>query len=156
MIRSMKKFLPIQTISAATFRPYGRVIHYPQKNKKSPHHNLFRIVLSDPAAPGWRIAYLIVRDRCIGRLEQHPGSHESFEPISGHSLLFVAGHRRPDAIRCFRLDRPVIVTKGIWHGIVTLGRESEVKLTENARVTCAYWRLEAKLLRKDFSARKKA
>ena len=41
------------------------------------------------------------------------------------------------------LDRPVVLRKGVWHGIITLGKESEVKITENAHVRCVYWQLPA-------------
>lgn len=127
----------VKKISAANFRRYGTIIEYPNKHSKSRKVNLFRIVLKEPKPTGWRIAYLIVRDRFIKRLEQHPGSFESFEPVKGKSLLYVSA--RPDGkIECFRLDRPVILKKGIWHGVVTLGPESEIKIAENAKVKCVY------------------
>ncbi len=31
--------------------------------------------------------------------------------------------------------RPVILKKGIWHEVVTLADETEIKLTENANIT---------------------
>ena len=132
-------------ITSSNFRRYGRMIEYPHKNKKSKKVNLFRIVLTEPKIKGWRIAYLIVRDKTIKKLEQHPSSFESFEPIKGRSLLYVSPRRDQKAIECFYLDRPVILKKGMWHGVVTLGRESEIKLTENAKVKCIYWPLGFKL-----------
>lgn len=132
-------------ITKENFRRYGWIIEYPGKHLKSKKHNLFRIVLEEPAAFGWRIAYLIVRDKKIDRLEHHPASFESFEPVRGKSLLFVASGKIPKGIECFLLDKPVILKKKIWHGIVTLGREAEVKLTENAQVDCVYLPLPAPL-----------
>ena len=132
--------LRVQRISARAFAAYGRVIEYPGRKKAGRTRNLFCIVLKQPAT-GWRIVYLVVRDRSIRRLEQHPESFESFEPVRGKSLLFVARRREGRAIRCFLLDRPVILKKGLWHGIVTLGRESDVKITENSSVGCVYWTL---------------
>ena len=132
---------PVLTLTPQRFRAYGRMIHYPNKGKKSPRHNLFRIVLAESGKHGWRIAYLIVRDKKIFRLEQHPRSFESFEPVRGRGLLFVSRSQDLHAIRCFYLDQPVIVHKGIWHGVRTLGREMEIKLTENSLVKCVYWQL---------------
>jgi len=144
MSKTLKSPIPLK-LTPQRFRPYGRIIHYPAKQVKVRNRNLFRIVLADKTAPGWRIAYLVVRDRKIYRLEKHPASFESFEPICGRSLIFVA--TRPDfkAIKCFYLDRPVIVNKNVWHGVVTLDRESEMKLTENAKVRCVYWKMGRKL-----------
>jgi len=141
----IEKNLKPAKLSLSRFRAYGRLIRYPGKSNKSPRHNLFRIVLTEPSRQGWRIAYLIVRDKTIRRMEQHPDSFESFEPIRGRSLIFVAKTPRLSAIRCFYLDQPLIVNKGIWHGVVTLDKESEMKLTENAKVRCEYWNLERRL-----------
>lgn len=66
---------------------------------------------------------------------------ESFEPVKGKSLLYVALRPKTEAIECFALDRPVILKKKIWHGIVTVSPETEIKLTENAMVQCVYWPL---------------
>ena len=157
----------IKTINAENFQPYGRVIEYPKKHLKgneaqSPStfskaksaeakresnlakaetRNLFRIVLTESKRTGWRIAYLIVRDKTIKRLESHPHSFESFEPIRGKSLLFVAKAQDTASIECFSLDLPIILKKGIWHGVVTTTDECEIKLTENAKVNCVYWPL---------------
>ncbi len=129
-------------ITVRSFCAYGRVIEYSHRRRKGV--NLFRIVLRQPQA-GWRIAYLVVRERSIRRLEQHPESFESFEPVRGRSLLFVSRRKDPRAIRCFLLDRPVVLNKGLWHGIVTLDRESDVKITENSRVRCRYWKTGVEL-----------
>ncbi len=96
-------------------------------------------------ALGWRIAYLVVRDRAIKKLEQHPGSLESFEPVTGRGFLYVCATKDEDKVECFILDRPVILKKGIWHGIVSVSDECDVKITENARVKCVYWPLKAVL-----------
>ncbi len=135
----------IETLTAEKFRPFGRVIGYPGKGAKGRKRNLFRIVVRDPRARGWRIAYLIVRDRMIRRMEQHPGSWESFEPVRGRGLLFVSSRRDTRCIRCFRLERPVVLRKGVWHGVVTAALEAEIKLTENNKVRCVYWNLPFKL-----------
>ncbi len=131
----------INKINSKNFHKYGWVIEYPDKNAKSKKKNLFRIVVREKALLGWRIAYLIVRDKAIKKLEQHPESLESFEPVSGKSILYVSNRNDPKEIRIFLLDKPVILKKGIWHGVVTLDGETEIKITENAKVKCVYWPL---------------
>ena len=125
-------------ITAGNFKRYGWVIEYPHKASSRNGRNLFRIIIKERGKIGWRIAYLVVRDKAISKLEQHLNSFESFEPVSGRSLLYVAAGKEASKIDCFRLNRPIILKKGIWHGIVTLDRESEIKITENAKVKCIY------------------
>ena len=135
----------IKKITPQNFKKYGWVIEYPKKNLKSRKVNLFRVVLKEKRLVGWRVAYLIVRDKAIKKLEQHPFSFESFEPIFGKSILYVTVKRDANAIESFYLDKPIILKKNIWHGVVTLTRESEMKLTENAQVKCVYWPLGFRL-----------
>ncbi len=129
-------------ITARNFKPYGWLIGYPDKNSQSPKRNLFRIVLREKEKTGWRIAYLIVRDKTFDRLERHIDSFESFEPVKGESLIYLARAKQIDKIECFYLDAPVILKKNIWHAVVTKSRESEIKITENAKVKCGYWLLK--------------
>ncbi|MFA5039336.1 MAG: hypothetical protein WC732_06615 [Candidatus Omnitrophota bacterium] len=65
---------------------------------------------------------------------------ETFEPVEGRGLLFVSLKKDPRDIVCFYLDKPVILRKSIWHGVVALGREADIKITENSSVRCVYWR----------------
>lgn len=127
------------------FRRFGKIIGYPGKNKRGRVRNLWRIVHTERAKAGWRIAYLVLRDKTIGRLECHPHSDESFEPVKGRALLFMASGKTLSAIRCFYLDKPLIVKKGVWHGVVSLSVETEIKITENAKVSCRYWPLGSRI-----------
>jgi len=137
----------IEEITAKNFSRYGWVIEYPQRRSASSKINLFRIVLRERKKSGWRIAYLVVRDKQLNRLEQHPGSYESFEPVRGRSILFVATAKDETKIKAFYLDVPIILRKGIWHGIITCGKETDVKISENANVQCVYWKLSHPLSR---------
>ncbi|MFH0877939.1 MAG: ureidoglycolate lyase [Candidatus Omnitrophota bacterium] len=135
----MKKCFKVRPITRSSFKPYGWLIDFPRKTAPK-SKNLFRIVVRQPKN-GWRIAYLVVRDKVIRRLEQHPKSLESFEPVSGRALLYVSKKKQSSGIRCFLLDKPVVLKKGIWHGIMTLGKETDVKITENVKVRCVTWPL---------------
>ncbi|MBU4487444.1 MAG: hypothetical protein KKI13_00040 [Candidatus Omnitrophica bacterium] len=139
--------MKIKKIAAVNFKRYGWLIAHSQKHSKTKNSNLFRIVLKENRRCGWRIAYLILRDKSITRLEKHPGSFESFEPVRGKSLIYLAGSKNPQKIECFYLNRPIVLKKGIWHGVVTLGTESEIKITENAEVKCVFWPLHFPLPR---------
>jgi len=135
----------IENITSENFKSYGRVIEYPDKDKAGRDKSLFCITLKETEKVGWRIAYLVLRDKTIDRLEQHPHSFESFEPVSGNTLLYVADKKDAGNIRCFHLNKPVILNKGLWHGVVASGDESELKITENAEMDYLFWQLESKL-----------
>jgi ureidoglycolate hydrolase len=136
----VKKTINVKKITAANFKRFGCIIEYPNRAKAQKTKNLFKIVVKQPNV-GWRIAYLVVRDMFIGKLEQHPGSRESFEPVLGRGLIYCATKKDPAAIECFLLDRPVILNRGVWHGVIALSGEFDVKITENSRVKCVYWPL---------------
>ena len=123
------------------FRKYGKVIEYPDRGSKGTARNLWRIVHTEPAPTGWRIAYLVLRDKTIGRMECHPDSDETFEPVKGRARMFVARERDIRKIECFALDKPVILKKGTWHGLVSVTPETEIKICENSRISCCYWKL---------------
>lgn len=129
----------LRALSSGNFKPYGLIIEYPKKGA-SKKGNLFKIIIRQPGL-GWRIAYLVVRDKSIVRMESHPSSLESFEPCGGKTMLFVSKKKDPVKIDCFILDKPVILKRGVWHGVIALGGESEIKIVENSRVKSLYWRL---------------
>ena len=135
----VKKIIKVEHIRQSNFKSFGWIIDYPKKGAPETK-NLFRIVIRQPRS-GWRIAYLVVREKRINRLEQHPDTFESFEPICGRSLLYVAKKKDARSISCFLLDKPIILKKGIWHGVVTLSKEADIKIVENATVKCVYWPL---------------
>ena len=142
----------IERITAQRFAAFGRLIDLPRSGFPNPEKNLWKIIVRQPGA-GWRIAVLVVRDRVIRRLERHPGSLESFEPVLGRSLLFVTVKKDPSGIRCFLLDKPVILKKGLWHGVVASTREADIKITENSKVICNYWKLGFELGANKFERR---
>jgi len=123
------------------FRSFGKIIGYPHKSSKGKVRNLWCIVHVEPARVGWRVAYLVLRDRTLGQMGCHPHSDETFEPVKGRSLLFVSLKKDLKGIKCFYLDKPLIVYKGVWHNLITLDPETEIKITENNHVASRHWPL---------------
>lgn len=128
--------IPIEPITAEDFAPYGTVM------------------LPDPArpwdvvaaedSPGWRIALMRVGSEPVTRLERHPTSRESFEPLSGTAVLLVSAES-PKDYRAFLLDAPVCLHKGVWHQITALAGEAVVKIVENKDVESEYFDFDATL-----------
>ena len=135
----------MRKINSRNFKRYGWVIEGAAKKTKDKEKSLFSIVLTEPIKAGWRIAHLLLRDKSAAYLERHIDSFESFEPIRGETMIYVAGSKDIKSIKCFYLDKPVILKKGVWHNVITLNTQSEIKITENAKVRCDYWQLGFKL-----------
>ena len=135
----------MRKINSINFKRYGWVIAGPAKKPKDKKNSLFSIVLTEPLKSGWRIAHLLLKDKAATYLERHIDSFESFEPIRGETMIYVAGAKDLKKIKCFYLDKPVILKKGVWHNVITLDTQSEIKITENAKVKCDYWHLGCKL-----------
>ncbi|MFH1459759.1 MAG: ureidoglycolate lyase [Candidatus Omnitrophota bacterium] len=134
-----KKIKP-KKITKNNFKKYGLIIKW-QGKQKAKNNNQFRIVIREPNGIGWRIAYLIVRNKKSNKLEQHPFSYESFEPIKGKAILYCAQQTKPDKIEAFFLDQPVVLKKGIWHAVISISPESHIKITENNKVRLIYYNL---------------
>lgn len=131
----------VKKINPNNFRKYGKLIGYGARAKKKDVRNLWRIVHESINKTGWRIAYLILREKTISRLEKHPKSDETFEPIKGKAFLYVSCKKSLSKIECFTLDKPIVLYKGTWHAILKADQECELKITENAKVNCEYWDL---------------
>ena len=132
----MKTFIT-ETITEDSFRPFGRLICFPETDRESN----FRIIAAESESP-WRLAVFRYWNHSIEKIECHPTSMESFEPLRGETLLLVAAHETPEDYHIFRLDQPVILEKGIWHQTLSLTESAEVKITENLEVPTDFYTLQ--------------
>jgi len=140
--KSNGTFSGVNFITEDGFKKYGVVLELPaEAAKKRAGENQFKILTVQPET-GWRLAYLVVRNRTLKRLENHPLSMESFEPVRGVALLTVAPHENPEAVETFVLDKPVVLHAGVWHDVLTLSEEAEIKITENADIVTEYYNLK--------------
>ena len=80
-------------------------------------------------------------NKTIQRIENHPTSMETFEPLSGVTVLLVAEHETPENYKAFVLDKPVCLKKGVWHQVLSLTPSAEVKITENKDVYSEFYDL---------------
>lgn len=129
----------IQSIKKDAFSKYGSVLEFPEDNTEP-----FYIVVTEEKEP-WRLAVFRYRNKSVKTLECHPGSLESFEPLKGITVLVVAEHEKPEQMEAFVLDQPVCLYKGIWHQVLTLTEEAQVKIAENLEVSSEFYELEEEL-----------
>ena len=122
----------LESISAKAFEPFGTVLEFPEGFEGN-----FFIVDTDENNP-WRVAVFRYWNKEIQRIECHPTSKETFEPLSGVTVLIVAEHETPYDYHAFILDKPVCLKKGVWHQTLTLTDEASVKITENLEVESVF------------------
>ncbi len=127
--------IPVKALSAEAFKQYGYIIEQKDASK------VFEVLFGDKDAKGWRIGYLAMGPSPVESLEYHPESLETFEPVSGTSVIIVAPFDRPDMMEAFLLDKPVCVGKKIWHGVSVLSARAEIKITENYEVESVHHKL---------------
>jgi len=126
----------IQTLNTAAFERYGTILKFTAKMSDG-----WEILVTSDS-PGWRIALLEFSRKTTRKLEYHPDSKESFEPVSGVCLLITAEPETPDAYEVFLLDQPVCLDAGVWHQVISLSDTTLVKITENLDVACVYHELD--------------
>jgi Ureidoglycolate hydrolase len=126
----------IQYITQENFAAFGTVIEFPKHSEEQ-----FLILETEEKEP-WRLAIFRYANREISVIECHPTSKESFEPLSGITVLVVATNDKPDEYQAFILDKPVCLGKGIWHQVLSLTEEAQVKITENLEVESVFHHLE--------------
>ena len=125
----------IESITRETFAPFGTVIEF------SPDFDgIYEILETEDEKP-WILAVFRYTNKTIQRIENHPTSMETFEPLSGVTVLLVAEHETPENYKAFVLDKPVCLKKGVWHQVLSLTPSAEVKITENKDVYSDFYDL---------------
>lgn len=133
--------LDVMPIEQERFRPFGRVLEpLPgERPRAAPAGVCEFFVLTEESGEGWRIGFLRHVARTVDRLERHPNTKEAFIPLSGQAVLILATDPTGDddaegGIAAFRLDKPVILDRGVWHGVVSLSPRSDILIAESGVV----------------------
>ncbi|MGQ9630802.1 MAG: hypothetical protein ACUVXI_10910 [bacterium] len=142
----MAKHKEIKIISPKSFSKYGDILLMPDSRRESDvGERVFEVITSEKRKTGWRLASYVVRARGVKQLEQHPGSRESFEPVWGVALIALAPPEHPEEHEIFLLDKPVCLRPGVWHGVMALSEEAEMKIAENSEVESNFYDLKEEL-----------
>lgn len=129
----------LESVSREAFAAFGEVVEFPATCQDN-----FFVVDSENTNP-WRLAVFRYNNKEIWQMENHPSSKESFEPLSGMTVLVVAEKQMPEQYRAFILDKPVCLKKGIWHQVLSLTPEASVKITENIEVDSEFYSFQKSL-----------
>lgn len=94
------------------------------------------------SSQGWQIGYLINRVNFVDRLECHPNTPEVFSPLRGSTALILATDpEKVNDFRAFNLTEPIVLDRGVWHGVISLTDQSEVLIVESPDVLDEFHRL---------------
>lgn len=132
--------MKVKKLTHNNIKPYGWIIdrEFIEDNGRG---DKFDVLLKEKSA-GWRIGYLILRKKSFEKLESHPDSLETFEPVKGKTMIVFAANKRPDKVEAFLLDKPVVIKKGVWHDVAAISEECEVKIFENIEVETRYYHIK--------------
>jgi ureidoglycolate hydrolase len=124
--------MKIKKLTHKNIKPYGWIIDR-EFIKDNGRGDKFGVLLKERSS-GWRIGYLILRKKKFKKLENHPNSLETFEPVKGKAVIALSPNKRPHNMEIFLLDKPVVVKKRVWHDTAAVSKECEIKIFENIEV----------------------
>ena len=123
------------------FEPFGRILH-PRAGEAASQSERGVFDFFVPFAErsgGWQIGFLSYTGRELRQLERHPNTPEVFSPLKGEALLVLALDPEDQrGYRAFRLDKPIVLNRGVWHGVIALSRKAEILIVENPDVVDEY------------------
>jgi len=125
------------------FELFGRILEpLPKETPKVTKEGFFNFfVIFKEFAKGWQIGYLEQMGKVVKVLECHPNTPEVFIPLSGEAILLVAVDPEKE-ISAFKLNKPIVLSRGIWHGVISLSESSEILIVENPDVTSEFHELK--------------
>ena len=132
-MQGVEKMKIIENINRNNFQSFGMLLEFEGDETN------FEILVKEEKP--WRLAVFRVWDRGTRVLECHPDSYESFEPLKGIGILLTAKPESPEDYHAFLLDKPVCLKKGVWHQLIALTEEVQVKITENLEVGTSFYEL---------------
>ncbi len=130
----------IKNLNQKNFKKYGKIIEL-KKGLKS-----FHVLFGESKDVGWRIGYSRLERKPVYQLEAHPESFETFEPVSGTSIIILSKDKIPQKTEAFLLDKPVCLYKNIWHDVMAVSEFAEIKIFENYEIKgTRYYKLKKPL-----------
>jgi ureidoglycolate hydrolase len=140
----MQAPLQLTELKQEHFAPFGRILE-PQAGETCLQSEGgvfdFYVPFAERSG-GWQIGFLSYTGRELRQLECHPNTPEVFSPLKGEALLVLAiDPEEESGYRAFRLDQPIVLQRGVWHGVIALSPEAEILIVENPDVVDEYHQL---------------
>jgi ureidoglycolate hydrolase len=136
--------LQTSELTQELFKPYGRILK-PEANETSEvsEAGIFDFYVTfKESSQDWQIGYLIQIGKIVDKLECHPNTAEVFSPINGEAVLILAtAPANEDTMRAFKLEKPIVLNRGVWHGVIALSEKSEMLIVESPDVVDEFYQL---------------
>jgi len=136
--------IAVAKLKAPLFEPFGRILNpQPGEAVSQSEKNVFDFYVPfTERSGGWSIGFLEYTGRALEQLERHPNTPEVFSPLKGEALLVLAVDPSDErSYRAFRLEKPIVLNRGVWHGVICLSRKAEILIVENPDVVDEYHKL---------------
>ena len=134
----------VRELKQEHFEPFGRIL-VPQGRESASQSERGVFDFYVPFAErseGWQIGFLSYTGRELRQLECHPNTPEVFSPLEGKALLVLAVDPENESeYRVFRLDKPVVLNRGVWHGVIALSQKPEILIVESPDVVDEFHQL---------------
>lgn len=108
------------------FERYGRVL----RDMRKEGGEIFR----EEGNSGWRLAEIPVLEKEVTSMSLHNNTAEAFFPLEGTAILTVALDEDFQKCESFVIDRPLLINRGVWHGLTALTEQCRLLVVENADV----------------------
>ncbi len=118
--------IELQRITPETFARYGQVLVWSATSGQR-----LQVATEESAGAPWLLATFRVDAHEVSYLAQHPDSIELFVPLSGTAVLLLALPEAPEDYAAFLLEVPVVINRGVWHGLSALSETAILGIAEN-------------------------
>ena len=135
--------IEVLEINKTTFKYFGEVLVPSDESIPEVFEDdIFKFYVTfKEQANSWLIGHLEHHGKKDHKLECHPNTSEVFVPLSGDAVILLSVNPQEN-IFAFRLDKPIVLSKGIWHGVISLTDSSKMLIVESADVLDEYYDLD--------------
>ncbi|MBD3309465.1 hypothetical protein GF339_23910 [candidate division KSB3 bacterium] len=126
------------------FSPYGRMLApTAEEQPEVSEAGMFDFYVTfKESSQDWQIGYLKQQGTVLDKLERHANTAEVFAPVSGRAALVLATDpAREETWRAFVLEKPIVLNRGVWHGVIALSEDAEMLIVESPDVTDEFYQL---------------
>ncbi len=132
--------MTLVTLTKKNFENYGTLLQHGVHQQPNGYEKI-AVMPSN----GWIWALMTINNKSIEQLECHPNTRESFEPLTGTTVIVVALYNEPNSYQAFLLDVPILLNKGIWHQVMCISESASFKIVENNEVATEFYTLQSPL-----------
>jgi ureidoglycolate hydrolase len=142
--------IKVLDINEKTFRKFGKILIPTDGAIPEVYEDdIFRFYVTFKEQSNcWQIGYLEQIGKEVQKLECHPNTSEVFIPLSGDAVILLSINPQND-ISAFKLKEPIVIKRGVWHGVISLTKSSKILIVESSEVIDEYFELNLPIYNKN-------